>query len=170
MAKRKVEYRDEGGKTRWFWSTDAKRVWEVSLDTEGPDSESLFQLKNRTWVLETFRVFCNGGEIEEHYAVRQVGLDEAYQWLPGYRQIGPSEEWPSELRDLAEGNRAKRPRTPPGEVKRKIDEYLTKHAEEYREYRKNGDTGAARAIFGRNAVARACGLSHSTVGQSEQCL
>jgi hypothetical protein len=169
MKKRKIEYQDKNGKPKWFWSTAAKRAWERALEWEAPDCERLFLLKNRAWVLERCDFCCNEyGELEDRCAIRELNRDEAYAWLVEHQQIGPTEQWPSEIRDLAEGDRAKRPRTPPREVKGKIEQYLAEHARDLQEFRKSGDTDAARPIFGRNAVARACGLSHSAVGSSQQ--
>jgi hypothetical protein len=170
MKKRKIAYQDKNGKPKWFWSTGAKRAWEVSLDPDGPDHETLFLLTNQAWVLESWEVFdCNEyGELKDRYAIREVNRDEAYCWLQKHQQIGPTEQWPSEIRDLAEGNRAKRPRTPPREVKAKIEQYLAEHVQDLEEYRKIGDPDLARPIFGRNAVARACGLSHPAVGLNKQ--
>ena len=71
-VKCKVEYKGKDGKTRWFWNTGAKRVWEVPLDPEDPDRETLFLLKNRAWVLETFRVYSNSSEIGDYTTVREL--------------------------------------------------------------------------------------------------
>jgi hypothetical protein len=175
MQKRKVQYKGNDGKYPWFWTTDAKDSWKVYTQYEEPDFEELFLLKNHEWVLETLRVrWDEEREYYDDHAVRVVARDEAFRWLLEHQQIGPGEKWPSELRDLAERNRAKRPRRPSRDVKGKIEQYLAKHDDELQEYQeliRDGEDEAveeARRIFGRNAVARACGLCHSAVGQNQQ--
>jgi hypothetical protein len=173
MQKRKVEYTGKDGKITWFWTTEAT-AWAVPFDG-GPEYERLYRVKNSDFVLESDRgEWVNEyGEDVDTYAVRLVGKDEAYRWLQKHRKIGPGEKYPSELRHLAEGNRAKRPRTPPREVKRRIEEYLAKHAEEFEEFKRLAEDGEIdeplfRSVFGRNVVCKACGLTGDTVSRFQQ--